>query len=882
MVDFEKIKAIANSDEAYLMELLPNAVKKGNELVCGNIFGDKGNSFSYNIRSGLWSDFARGESGASIIDLVAMRENCTFKQAAEIIDAKYNGVSNTQIDLPKKNKAKNDNDDKRIISMPAPKGSRPAGYYRDNRFLRFSAMWCYKNENGYPLAYDCRIDNDDGSKDVIPYLYDGSKWYSKAKRKDRILYNLDKINEDTEATIIISEGCKTADAVAKYFPNYISTTWQGGCKAVSHTDWSPIKGRKIIIIPDSDDVGMKAANEIAEMLCKSTHNVRIVDTTSMEAIKKGWDVADALEAGMPQSDLISFIKSNMHVYVQTNNSEENVVDPEVVISKPKDLYYDDTYFRVLGVQGDTHYYYKKLTSQIIEFKPSHYDSKHLINLAPLSWWQVNYPDKSGANWVQATDDLCRLQEKVGVFDSSKIRGRGAWFDRGRTVLHLGNVLFTNGQLVDIDDFESDYFYEKAPSLAVKVQTVLPKEDAEKFIKLCRMARWEKSCYGDILAGWIFSALVCGAMPFRSHLYLVGAAGTGKSWMLDNVIKRVMGNIALSVSSKSTEAGIRDALGGDIRPIIFDEAEAENQQDKMRMQAVFDLARNGSSEKSDAIVKFGAKYVCRSSFLFASINSSMNKTADMSRTAFIKLANSPLNKSTELKQADNDKFRELESFASRLLTDEYCRCLLARAISIVPVLRKSHAVIADIAARDFGSRRLGDQMAMIIAGLWALQSDEVIDEANARNLIRFTCMQEDKADSDEKTQEENALDHLLFSTVETQSKVGNKKIMLNLLIAVITGSENVDGIDIAAARLDLASKGIVIGNMGARQYMYLSVNRSALPAKLFAQTEWESGWIDALCRIEEVEKIKQNKYFARTLTSRAIAIPLNRVVNDIVA
>ena len=54
--------------------------------------------------------------------------------------------------------------------------------------------------------------------------------------------------------------------------------------------------------------------------------------------------------------------------------------------------------------------------------------------------------------------------------------------------------------------------------------------------------------------------------------LVGAAGTGKSWMLDNIVKRVMGNIALSVSSKSTEAGIRDNLGGDIRPVVFDEAE----------------------------------------------------------------------------------------------------------------------------------------------------------------------------------------------------------------------------------------------------------------------------------------------------------------------
>lgn len=876
MIDFDKIKAVANHDMNYLMKLLPNAVKRGNELVCGNIYGDKGESFSYNISSGLWSDFARGETGASVIDLVMLRENCSAKEAAEIINHDFGNINDTEVKIaPKK-----EEEETKIVSVPAPKKSKPAGTYIDGKWTTFSRMWCYHNENGHPIAYDCRIDNEDGKKVVLPFLFNGEKWYQKMLPSNRTLYNLNALTDYPNATVIIAEGCKTADAVAKYFPNYIATTWQGGSNAVNKSDWKVLQGRKIIIIPDADEAGRKAANRIADILCATTPNIRIVDTSSMEMIKKGWDIADALESGMPQDELIAFIKKNMYTYVKTPDNNENIIDAEVIVKHPTDKpQYDDTYFRCLGVQADTHFYYKKKTSQIIEFKPSSYDAKHLINLAPLSWWQVNYPDKQNANWVQATDDLCRLQEKIGIFDNNKIRGRGAWFDNGRTVLHLGNVLYTNGKLVNIDDFDSEFFYEQAPSLAVKVQTVLPKESAQDFIKLCRMARWEKQAYGDILAGWIFSSLVCGAMPFRSHLYMVGAAGTGKSWMLDNIVKRIMGNIALSVSSKSTEAGIRDQLGGDIRPVIFDEAEAENQTDRIRMQAIFDLARNGSSEKADAIVKFGAKYVCRSAFLFASINSSMSKTADLSRTAFIKMANAPVHKSAIAKQEDNAKFRDLESFASRLLTEEYIRCLLSRAIALVPTLRASHKVIADLSAREFGSRRLGDQMAMIIAGLWGLQSDEIIDETNARKLIELTAIQSDKQDDDDKTQEENALDHLLFSQIETQTRTGLKHYLLNLLVAVINGSESLDGIEKAVAELDLASKGIVIGNIGARQYLYLSTNRSALPSKIFNGTEWESGWSDALCRIEGIEKIKTNKYFAKTLTSRAIAVPLNMVIRD---
>ena len=875
MINFNEIKAVANHDLNYLMKLLPNAVKRGNELVCGNIYGDKGESFSYNISSGLWSDFAHGETGASVLDLVMARENCSVKEAAEIISAEFGGLKETST----KPVVVKEKPSKVVISERAEKGSQPSGAYIDGVWHTFSARWCYHDEEGYPIAYDCRIDTDDGKKIVLPFLYNGEKWYQKMLPEKRKLYNLHHITEYPERTIIISEGCKTANAVAKYFPNYVCTTWQGGSNSTGRTDWSPLSHRKIIIIPDADDCGRKAAEKIANLLKKSCASVRIVDTSSMEQIKKGWDMADALAAGMPQDEVVRFIKTNLHDYIATEVDGDNVIDPEVIVRSKPTIDYDDTFFRCLGVQGDVHFFYKKKTSQIIEFKPSSYDSKHLINLAPMSWWQVNYPDKSGVNWLQATDELCRVQEIIGVFDRAKIRGRGAWFDSGRTVLHLGEFLFTNGQIIDIDDFESEYFYERSPSLAVKVQTVLPAQDSRKLIELCRMARWDNPSYGDILAGWMFSALVCGAMPFRSHIYLIGAAGTGKSWMLDNVVKRIMGNIALSVSSKSTEAGIRDQLGGDIRPVIFDEAEAENQNDKTRMQSVFDLARNGSSEKADAIVKFGAKYVCRSAFLFASINSSMSKTADLSRTSFIKLANAPVRKSAELKQADNDKFRKLEIFASHLLTDEYIRCLLSRAIALVPVLRASHKVIADVAARDFGSRRLGDQMAMIISGLWGLQSDEVIEESVARKLIEQTCIKSDKDDDDNKTQEENALDHLLFSTIETQTRTGNKKYLLSLLISYLQGCESIDGLEREQVAVDLASKGIAIKKVGNLDCLMLSTNKATLPARLFKDSEWEFGWAEALLRIEDINKSTNNVYFSRTLTSKAIAVPLHLIIKD---
>lgn len=868
MITFEEINKLANN-EAYLMKLLPKAEKKGNEIICGSIFGNmKGDGFSYNIKSGLWSDFSTQRTGSSVIELIMARENCSPNDAAEIINRDLN-IDNSVLRLS------TDGNKTFKYEVSGDKGMALRKLLYADKTMDIEKMYPYFNQDGL-VAYDCVI-KDENKEKILNFLYDSlnKEWYQGIVDKDRVIYNLRDIISKKDKTIIIVDEPKMVEAASKYFPNYAIASWQGGLKCPNKTNWSFVAGRKVIMFPSNNDGSVAAHEKIAEILRNRGSYVRIIDISSMD---KGWTIYDALQMGTSQKDIIDFVKNNIKEF--SPKIKDEIIDPEIIIKKDKrKVIYDDSFFRCLGVRSDSHYFYNKNTSQIVEFRPSYYDSKHLISLAPLSWWQTKYPArKDGVDWLLATDDLCRIQEKIGVFDNTKIRGRGAWFDNGRTVLHLGNIMYTDGRLIDVDKFESDYFYEKAPSLAVKIQSSLPATDSRRLIDLCRLIRWENPYYGDILAGWMFSALVCGAMSFRSHLYMIGAAGTGKSWVLDNIVKPIMGKMALSISSKSTEAGIRDQLGGDIRPVIFDEAEAENNNDKVRMQAIFDLARNGSSENADAIVKFGAKYVCRSAFLFASINSSMSKTADLSRTAFIKLANAPTRKSDDAKRQDNNNFRKLESEASRLLTDEYCRCLLSRAIALVPILRKSHRIIADLAAKEFGSRRLGDQMAMVISGLWGLQSDQVISEAVARSLIEQTCIQSDKADLDDQTQEEKALDHLLFSNIETQTKLGVKHYILSLLISIISGHDDVEGLNASEVKQDLASKGIILSNIGSKQYMFLAVNKAALPSKIFNDTEWSYGWQDALLRIEGVEKTS-NRYFCRTLTSKAIAVPLDYIIKD---
>jgi hypothetical protein len=101
----------------------------------------------------------------------------------------------------------------------------------------------------------------------------------------RPLYNLHLLARRPDAPVIICEGEKASDAAAFLFPDYVCVTWPAGSGAVDATDFSPLKGRKVIIWPDNDSPGLKAAAQIAAKLPAA----RIMAVSDLAA---GADAAD--------------------------------------------------------------------------------------------------------------------------------------------------------------------------------------------------------------------------------------------------------------------------------------------------------------------------------------------------------------------------------------------------------------------------------------------------------------------------------------------------------------------------------------------------------------------------------------------------------------
>ncbi|MFM2091887.1 MAG: hypothetical protein RLZZ127_2376, partial [Planctomycetota bacterium] len=387
------------------------------------------------------------------------------------------------------------------------------------------------------------------------------------------------------------------------------------------------------------------------------------------------------------------------------------------------------HFRCLGYDRKTFFFMSTRGKQVIGGTNREISqASFLTMLAPLSWWQLNYPSrKGGMDTLQAADDVMKACFANGVWRDHAVRGRGAWWDDGRAVVHIGDRLVVDGDIAGLATFRSRHIYEQGPPLPPPAAAPLTAKDGEAFLGLCRMFSWERTLSGDLLAGWIATAPILGSLAWRSSLHLVGPSGSGKGWILGNVVQRVLGEYALNVQGNTSAAGIEQTLGIDALPVIFDEAEAEDEAQMRQMKAVLFLMRAASSSgvarqlKGSTEGKARATQM-RTAFLFTSVNPVATAIADEARLT-------PL---TLCRNDDVDRFEDIRRAARDLLTPDFGRRLVARMVARMGIVRETAEVFAQAFARAHGDRRVGDQIGTMLAGAWALVRDRAItaDEAEA--------------------------------------------------------------------------------------------------------------------------------------------------------
>ena len=865
--------------------------------------------------------------------MVQKRLNVEFPEAVRRV-ADFLAVGGMATDKPTAAPS-NDNEEekpKNIPILPVPEGTPDPDFVfyhpRYKERLKAIAWWAYRDAEGRLLHYTARFQLPDGNKEIVPLCFcDTPKgrqaWRWVGAPAPRPLYNWPRLAAAPTAHVLVVEGEKKADAAQRMLDsinaNVVVVSWSGGCKSRHLANWSLLQGRWVAIWPDNDQDGLDAAHgvlnprgrwkpgiaQLAE--AAGAKGARVIDLAPLGEKARGWDLADAEAEGWDGAKVMAYIKANSKAAhtpdVVSNPGEDSYVEraepvrPAPSDSPPVEAYNDnapaeddrppvsawdasslEATVRPLGYDGELFFYYSAEKRQVTTLAASKHTELNLLALAPEQWWRLNFPTKSERqrfNTAMAADWLMRACYLKGVYDPENVRGRGAWWDDGRTVMHMGDRLVVDGIETQLHAYQSRFLYPAARRIKGPQGAPLTNAEARVIIDAAKLIKWEMPASAALFTGWIALAPICGALRWRPHIWVTGGAGSGKTTISRDFIKPLLG-MGRFVKGNTTEAGVRQDLKGDALPVLFDESEPTGDMgSEARIQSVLGLMRVSSSEDGAVILKGGAggdnqAFNIRSMFSLVSISVGLKNQADQTRVSVLGLRS--IRPKTDAEEAERAlQYASLQALLGQF-TPEFTERLLARTISNIPTIRRNAEVFAKAATTFFRSARLGDQYGHLLAGCYSLMTEaEVTPEKATEFISKFDWAS--YMDGADESDELSCLNSILQIMVPVDGREARLNLTVGELAAIAARvafeDENVGP---KLADQHLSRFGLKVEN----GHLYVANRSDALSKALASKGMLGANWHNLLARIDGAEKTP-SMWFAAGITQRAVKIPLKYVI-----
>ncbi|WP_239656316.1 DUF3631 domain-containing protein [Mycobacterium riyadhense] len=225
-----------------------------------------------------------------------------------------------------------DRGDAAHAQCPAHDDGRPSLSLRriDGSVLVYCHAGCQIGDVLAALSLDMRDLYDDRAGQTYAYG-DGrkvrrtadKKFWQSANTKGRSLFHAERIGAAT--TVHVVEGEKDVLAVESVGGTAVCSAMGAGKAHLF--DWSPLRGREVIIVADRDEPGRKHARDVADIVRGIAASVRIVEAAA------GKDAADHIAAGKTLDDL-----------VDVTPPEPGAVDGAALLDELRRWY--ETYIRV--------------------------------------------------------------------------------------------------------------------------------------------------------------------------------------------------------------------------------------------------------------------------------------------------------------------------------------------------------------------------------------------------------------------------------------------------------------------------------------------------------------------------------------------------------
>lgn len=318
---FAEAHQILNSQgyRSYIQQLLPGGRVQNNEYVVKNPTrnDNKAGSFSINLTTGKWSDFATNDAGNDLIGLtsyvkgISKTEACFYIGVSRPDKNSANNVAKTDFNAHTKAEEEVEiectpkeieeyvaslNDDieqeraeeeqqvsvtitgdieQEYANAVVPEFSEEfIGRKTKDRFKDGAlTFYRYYSSKGIPVGCVVRCDKDingDNVKSFAQFSYDWIKkrWQASWSGDGKPLYNLQEITARPDVPVMIVEGEKTAEAAKLLFPEYVVTTSCMGSASPRSSNWSALAGRDVIIARDNDLTGSRYAKSLDDILTK--------------------------------------------------------------------------------------------------------------------------------------------------------------------------------------------------------------------------------------------------------------------------------------------------------------------------------------------------------------------------------------------------------------------------------------------------------------------------------------------------------------------------------------------------------------------------------------------------------------------------------------
>ncbi len=291
-VDTDKIKQ--SVDIADIIGRYIELKKDGREYkACCPFHEDKTPSLTVYEKNGVghYHCFGCGAHG-DVIDFITEFTGCTFPDAVQSLGGKLN----CKAPVPVKSNRVDPYADYTPKATASQLDPTDAGRFdlKIRNPKRGGTIWNVTPQAIYPYpgqGYVIRVIMPDGKK-ITPMV----RWCTHPRGSGWTLYPFDIPRtlygyEPGDKQVLIVEGEKCADHARKLSDGKLCVvSWAGGCNGVDKTDWSLLRGRKIICWPDNDPSGFQAAMKIREIVAPNSESFEGI-IPPLDA-PKGWDVAD--------------------------------------------------------------------------------------------------------------------------------------------------------------------------------------------------------------------------------------------------------------------------------------------------------------------------------------------------------------------------------------------------------------------------------------------------------------------------------------------------------------------------------------------------------------------------------------------------------------